>query len=92
MFSIGDKVEIVNYAHGMWVHKSMKKLIEDSTVRVISESDGVWFVDIKPDRVGMKATIINAEGGRYAIETEDGNKIAWFIEEQLKKIPIVHVS
>ncbi len=70
---VGDKVRIVNYGHLIW-----------------SNEDGEGkAIDIRPELVGRKATIIgvsiNMNPPLYKVQTKDGNRIAWFSKNQLKK-------
>lgn len=74
-YTNGDSVEIINY--GNWLFRPIE--------------GGKWEkVDIAPYRIGKRGVIYektNVQGKwQYAIEENNGNKSAWYSEDQLKKI------
>ena len=65
-YKIGDKIKIVNYGH--WIYTTKKERQEMLKVKLVStaipknilrETEDGYFVDMRPDRVGVEDVIDN---------------------------------
>lgn len=85
-FKVGDEVVIVNYGHLFWSRMPLPGC--NFPVLFENKKEGYVAYDMHPDYVGQKGTVTDAhltQGiPRYALEGP--GKVAWYNEEQLKKI------
>ena len=95
LYSIGDRVEIVNYGTMTLVTKgtsdedSVRKLIgENGPFKLIKEDARIMYVDMRPKLVGQKGIVdeVTVTQGKpmYAISLDNPDKHAWYYEGQLQ--------
>ena len=87
IYSIGDKVKIVNYGHPIWVNKKVEEL--KLSFPLIREDENVRILDMSPDLIGQEGIVseVSMTQGipNYAIEGIKG-KHAWYQEGQMEMI------
>ena len=94
IYSIGDKVKIVNYGALIWYNKKeWKKMYDEGFVtklkpdNIIAENNTIWTIDIMPKKVGEEAIIqkVNTATHSYSLKGKDWSS-AWYNEDQLEMI------
>ena len=81
----GDKVKIVRYGHLIWYYKSQyPKEYTNHPKNVISETDTIWWVDMRPDLVGKEDVVeqvTNTQGrAKYSLVKNR----AWYSDDNLE--------
>jgi len=82
---IGTDVEIINYGHLGWIHKSEAAALKFKPKVVLGTSDNIISYDMRPDIIGtitkIRSHTITQDTVKYALEIG-----AWYNRSQLKKL------
>lgn len=81
--NIGDRVEVIRYGSLMWSTEPM-------SFKLLGKDDTLFIYDWRPELVGRVGTItekIESQGrNQYSVNLDEGGKLAWYNESQLKKL------
>lgn len=84
-YTLGARVEVIDYGHQMWVGKDYwhQHCGKDKPKNLISEFDNTYIYDSAPDLVGQVGTIRSISGDNFALDGIRG-KQAWYNKNQLR--------